>query len=171
MNTFDAAVYFVTLVAVIMGFSSGLLRSLATILGYVAATPVAVETAPALSLFLGNHFTMPPGQDVLVLFGILLITGMGFSALLRRAITDKVGPDIGIADRLAGAAVGAVRVGLLAVLIVIIFDRIIPANRQPAFLAGSHLRPLLSAAGQMGLRSLPPNVADHLDQLKKGRGI
>lgn len=170
MNTFDAAVYLVTMVAIILGFSSGLLRSLATILGYVAAAPVAVETAPAVSLFLSNRFTMP-GQDVLVLLGILLITGMGFGALLRRAITDKVGPDIGIADRVAGATVGAIRVGLVVVLIVVIFDRIIPANRQPAFLVGSHLRPLLSAAGQAGLRSLPPDVATHIDRLKQARGI
>ncbi len=171
MNTFDAAVYFVTLVAIVMGFRSGLLRSLATILGYVAAAPVAVETAPALSQFLGNRFTMPPAQDVLVLFGILLVTGMGFSALLRRAISDRVGPDIGIGDRLAGSALGAVRVGLLAVVIVLIFDRIVPANRQPAFLADSQLRPFLSMAGQMGLKSLPPNVADHIDRLKQARRI
>ena len=168
---FDAAVYLVTIVAIVMGFRSGLLRSLATILGYVAAAPVAVETAPALSLFLSDRFTLPPAYNMLVLFGILLVTGMGFSALLRRAISDRVGPDIGMADRIAGAVVGAVRVGLLAVLIVIIFDRIIPANRQPAFLADSQLRPLLSAAGQAGLKSLPPDVADRIDRLKQARGI
>jgi hypothetical protein len=61
--------------------------------------------------------------------------------------------------------------GLLAVLMVLIFDRIIPANRQPAFLAESRLRPILSMAGQQGLRSLPPDVTDFVDQLKRERGI
>jgi membrane protein required for colicin V production len=33
------------------------------------------------------------------------------------------------------------------VLMVAIFDRIIPPGREPAFLTGSKLRPILSAAG------------------------
>jgi membrane protein required for colicin V production len=64
-----------------------------------------------------------------------------------------------------------VRIGLLAVLMVVIFDRIIPSNRQPPFLADSRLRPILSMAGQQGLKTLPPDVADFIDQLKKQRGI
>ncbi|MGC2780231.1 MAG: CvpA family protein [Bradyrhizobium sp.] len=171
MNPFDATIYICLILAVIMGFNSGLLRSLATILGYVAAMPVAVGTAPALSLFLSDRFKMPPAQNALVLFGILLVTGMIFSALLRRLVSDLFGPRASIPDRLAGAMLGAVRVGLLAVLMVLIFDRIIPAGRQPAFLADSRLRPLLSMAGQQGLKSLPPEVADFIDRLKREHGI
>ena len=40
----------------------------------------------------------------------------------------------------------------------LVFDQIVPANRQPPFLAGSHLRPLFSAVGQMGFKSLPPEA-------------
>jgi membrane protein required for colicin V production len=54
---------------------------------------------------------------------------------------------------------------------VVIFDRIIPAGREPAFLAGSQLHPLLSQAGQAGLKSLPPDIEDYIDRLKKQRGI
>jgi membrane protein required for colicin V production len=171
MNAFDAAIYICLLVAIVMGFNSGLLRSLATILGYVAATPVAVGTAPAVSLLLSDRFKMPPGQNVLVLFGILFLTGAIFSALLRRVVGDLIGPEVGILDRFFGAVLGAVRVGLLAVLMVVIFERIIPADRQPPFLAGSRLRPLLSAAGQQGLKSLPPDIVAYIDRLKKERGI
>jgi membrane protein required for colicin V production len=171
MNPFDAAVYLLLLVAAVMGFRSGLLRSLATILGYVAATPVAVGTTPALSLFLTQRFHMPPAQNGPVLFAILLVTGMIFSALLRRAVSDLAGPEVGILDRLSGAMLGAVRIGLLAVVMVLVFDRIIPADRQPAFLAGSQLRPYLLPAGRAGLKSLPPDVADYIDRLKRERGI
>jgi membrane protein required for colicin V production len=171
MNPFDAAVCICLLIATIMGFKSGLLRSLATILGYVAAAPIAVGTAPALSLFLTQHFKLPAAQNFLVLFGLLLVFGIIFSALLRRAIGDIVGPDVNILDRFCGAVLGAVRIGLLAVLMVVIFDRIIPPDRQPPFLSNSRLRPILSAAGQQGLKSLPPDVADHIDRLKRERGI
>jgi membrane protein required for colicin V production len=72
---------------------------------------------------------------------------------------------------MAGAFFGAVRIVLLAVLMVLIFDRIIPPDRQPAFLADSKLRPILSAAGRQGLRSLPPDLAETIDRLKRERGL
>jgi membrane protein required for colicin V production len=171
MNPFDAAVYVCLIVAVVMGFKSGLLRALATIIGYLAAAPFAVAVAPALALFLGQQFHMPQLQPWPVLVGLFAVAGLIVGALLRRAITDLVGEKISIPDRLAGATLGAVRVGLLAVLMVIIFDRIIPPNVQPGFLAGSRLRPILSVAGQQGLRSLPPDVADYIDRVKRARGI
>jgi membrane protein required for colicin V production len=59
----------------------------------------------------------------------------------------------------------------VAVLMVMIFDRIIPANREPAWLSQSRLRPVLSAAGRQGLRALPPNVIAYIDQLKRKRGL
>ena len=82
-----------------------------------------------------------------------------------------VGSEVGLFDRLAGAVLGAVRIALLAVLMVMIFDRIIPPNREPAWLSQSRLRPFLSAAGRQGLRALPPNVIDYIDRLKRQRGL
>ena len=57
---FDLAIYALLALAVVMGFTSGLLRSMATILGYVIAAPMAFGVAPALSFFLATHFDMPP---------------------------------------------------------------------------------------------------------------
>ncbi len=73
-------------------------------------------------------------------------------------------------DRITGALLGAGRVALLAVLIVVIFDRIIPANRQPAFLTESQLYPYLSTAGKAGMQALPREVTDYIDELKRERG-
>jgi membrane protein required for colicin V production len=66
---------------------------------------------------------------------------------------------------------GAFRVGLLAVMIVIVFDRFIPPGREPAFLNGSKWRPVLSEAGSHGLQALPPEVEDYIDQMKRQRRI
>ncbi len=66
---------------------------------------------------------------------------------------------------------GAVRVSLVATTFVLIFDQLVPADRQPKFLNGSRLRPLFSAAGQMGFKSLPPDVAATIDRLKRERRI
>jgi membrane protein required for colicin V production len=172
INAFDAAVYACLFLAVVTGFNSGLLRSLATILGYLAAMPAAAAVAPWVALVLIKQFSLAVVQTWwLVLFGVFVAIGIVLSALLRRAVSAVVGPRASLPDRLAGAVLGAVRIGLLAVLMVLIFDRIIPPGHDPAFLADSRLRPILSKAAQQGLKSLPPEVEGFIDRLKRQRGL
>ena len=90
---------------------------------------------------------------------------------MRMALDDIIGHEAGIGDRLGGAVLGAVRVGLVAITLVLIFDSLVPLDRQPPFLTGSQLRPLLSVAGQKGFKSLPPDIAATIDRLKKDRRI
>ena len=171
MNIFDAAVIGFALLAVVLGFNAGLLRSLATILGYVIAAPFAVAVAPPLAHYVAGSVDLSGGGGALVLFAVFLVSGMVISALLGRAIGDMVGTGIGPLDRVAGAMLGAVRTVLLAVLMVMIFERIIPPDREPDWLSQSRLRPVLSAAGRQGLRALPPDVIAYIDRMKKERGL
>ena len=170
MNAFDAVVAAVAVLAIVLGFNAGLLRSLATIFGYLIAAPLAVAISPYVTaIALGR--SMAPANAWLMLVIVFVAAGAGISALLRIVVGEFVGPDVGAFDRVAGAALGAVRIGLIAVLIVAVFDRVIPADRQPQFLVGSKLRPYLSAAGQAGLRSLPPEVDSYIDRVKRERGL
>jgi membrane protein required for colicin V production len=179
MNAFDLIVVAAAVVAIVVGFNAGLLRSLATILAYLIAAPIAVAIAPQLTA-LGQHI-MPSNpsssspissnETWLVLCIAFIAVGLIMSAVLRAAVSEFTGPDIGLFDRLAGATLGAVRISLIAVLIVVIFDRLIPVDRQPQFLAGSRLRPYLSAAGKAGMQSLPPEIDEYVDQLRRQRGI
>jgi membrane protein required for colicin V production len=171
VNSFDAVVYAVTIVAVVAGFRAGFLRSVATILGYVAAMPIAVATAPLLAPLLAGKSQAVAAPDSFALFGIFLGAGILLGALLRYSVSEIAGPSIHVTDRLAGALLGAARVGLIAVTMVLIFDQIIPPDREPAFLRGSRLRPMLSMAGRMGLQSLPPDVTAYIDRLKRERRI
>jgi membrane protein required for colicin V production len=171
MNSFDAVVYFVALVAVISGFNAGLLRSIATIMGYLAAMPVAMAAMPYASPMLADKLDAGATQNSLVFFAIFLVVGMALGALLRTALSETIGPRISLPDRLAGSLLGAGRIALVAVTMVLIFDRIIPPDRQPGFLVGSKLRPILLIAGQRGLNSLPPDVTAYIDQLKRERHI
>ncbi|HEV3500941.1 MAG TPA: CvpA family protein [Bradyrhizobium sp.] len=171
MNSFDAVVYLGLAIAVVTGFNAGLLRSAVTILAYLIAMPIAVWATSLVSPGFDGKLGAPLMQDSLLLFGIFLITGILLGKLMRMALDDTIGPQAGIGDRLAGAALGAVRVGLVAVTLVLIFDSLVPPDRQPAYLAGSQLRPLLSVAGQRGFRSLPPDLVAYIDRLKKDRRI
>jgi membrane protein required for colicin V production len=164
MNAFDVVVAAATVVAIVLGFSTGLLRSLATILGYLFAAPLAVAITPYVTtIALGR--SMSPDNAWLMLVIVFVAAGAGIGALLRIVVGEFVGPDVGAFDRVAGAALGAVRIGLIAVLIVVVFDH------QPQFLVGSKLRPYLSAAGRAGLRSLPPEVESYIDRVKRERGL
>ena len=171
MNIFDAIVCLALVIATITGFKTGLLRSVVTILAYLLAMPIAVWLMSLLSPQIANKFDSPLTQNSLLFFGIFLGAGMVLGKLARLALDDAIGSEAGIGDRLAGAALGAARVGLVAVTLVLIFDQLVPTDRQPVFLTGSQLRPLLSAAGQKGFRSLPPDVTATLDRLKREQRI
>jgi len=171
MNSFDAVIYLGLVIAVITGFKAGLLRSAVTILAYLIAMPIAVWAMSLLSPAIEGKLGSPFAQNSLLFFGIFLITGMGLGKLMRMALDETIGPEAGFGDRLGGAVLGAVRVGLVAITLVLIFDQLVPPDRQPAYLAGSTLRPLLSMAGQRGFRSLPPEVTAYIDRIKRDRQI
>jgi membrane protein required for colicin V production len=170
MNSFDAVVYLALLVAVVTGFNTGLLRGAVTILAYLIAMPIAVGVTSLLAPQIAGKFATPLIQNSLLFFCTFLIAGMVLGKVARMALDDAVG-SAGIGDRLGGMMLGAVRIGLVAITLVLVFDQLVPSDRQPAFLTGSQLRPLLSKAGQLGFRSLPPEVIATIDRLKQERRI
>src|SRR5258708_3834894 len=169
MNRFDAAVYAGLMIAIVTGFHARLLRSAVTILAFLIAMPVAGWGMSLISPQLGGKLGSPLAQNWPLLFGIFLIAGIVLGKLMRMALDETIGHEAGIGDRLAGAALGAVRVGLVAITVVLVFDQMVPTDRQPPWLTGSQLRPLLSVAGQKGFRSLPPDLAATIDRLKQDR--
>jgi membrane protein required for colicin V production len=171
MNAFDAVVYGLVIVAIVSGFRAGLLRSVATIVGYAAAMPIALATAPLVAPLVAGKSQAVWTQDSFVVAGLFLAVGIVLAALLRAAIGEISGDGIHVTDRLAGSLLGAIRIGLVAVTMVLVFDQLIPPDREPAFLRGSQLRPILSAAGRVGLKSLPPDVTAYIERLKRDRRI
>ena len=128
MNSFDAVVYLGLVVAVVTGFNAGLLRSAVTILAYLVAMPIAVWVMPMISPQLGGNPSSPLSQSWLVFFGIFLAAGMVLGKVARIAIDEAIGSEAGLGDRLGGAALGVVRVGLVATTFVLIFDQLVPGD-------------------------------------------
>ena len=165
MNKFDLAVYAGLVIAVLAGFRTGLLRSAVTILAYVFAMPIAVWVMSYVPP-LDEQYRSPLPHNVGFLLGVFLIVGMVFGKFARMMVDEAVGDEPGLVDRFGGAALGALRVGLIATSVVLVFDRLIPAGRQPAFLEGSQLRPILSSVGQRDFRSLPTEAVAAIDHLR-----
>jgi membrane protein required for colicin V production len=166
MNPFDAVIYIGLVFAMIAGFNTGLIRSAVTIVAYMIAVPIAIFAMSTLAPPANGKAVSLFAQNGLVFAGVFLFSGIALGKLARLAIDDATG-HAGPVDRLCGAMLGAARVGLIAVTIVLVFERIVPSPLQPQWLAGSKLRPFLSAAGQKGFSSLPPDLAATIDRLKQ----
>jgi membrane protein required for colicin V production len=165
MNKFDLAVYAGFVVATLAGFRTGLLRSAVTIVAYLFAMPIAVwlmSYVPPLD----EQYRSPLPNNVGFLLGAFLIVGMALGKFARMMVDEAVGDEPGFLDRFGGALLGALRVALVAISVVLVFDRLIPVAREPAFLAGSQLRPILSSIGQRGFRSLPSEAVAAIDHLR-----
>ena len=165
MNRFDLVVYACAAITAAIGFRAGLLRSLVTILAYLVAVPIAAWVTTLIAPAGGAQTSANP-QLFAVAF---LIAGVVLGIVLRMAVDEMIGADIGLADRIAGAMLGVVRAGLIAVTLVLIFDQMLPFNRQPDYLKESKLRPYLSQAGQRGLKSLPPEATAYIEKWKRER--
>jgi len=170
MNTFDLAVKIALVVAIFGGFATGLLRSAVTILAYLIAMPLAVWVMSYVPP-LDEQYASPLGHNMGFFFGAFLIIGMGLGKLARMMVDEAAGDEPGLLDRLGGGILGAIRVGLVATSVVLVFDQILPAGREPSFLKGSQLRPLFSQAAQKGFRALPPDVTAAIDRFKRERHI
>lgn len=170
MNTFDVVVGAIAFVAVVLGFMSGLLRGLATIFAYVVAVPAAAVITPWLWPYVAAGIA--PQNAWVPAFAVMVGIGVPLGAMFRIIVNEMVGSEeVSLPDRAAGACLAAVRIFIIAVLVVVVFDRVIPADRQPAFLLGSKLRPILSAVGQVGVKALPPEFAEYIDRVKRERGL
>jgi membrane protein required for colicin V production len=167
MNIFDIAIYAGLLIAVVGGFHVGLLRSAATIVGYLMAMPVAVWITGLIAPQLLRSAETSLLEGPFLLFIVFILVGIVFGKLLRMVVDEITGTDVGLLDRLAGALLGAVRLFLVAITLVLIVDQLMPANRQPAFLNQSSLRPMLSWAAAQGIKSLPPDITAYIDRLKR----
>jgi membrane protein required for colicin V production len=164
---FDIAVCLVTIVAIIMGFQAGIIRSAATILGYISAAPIALFVSAFITKGLSGTFDVSTELKSFIFICVFIAVGFILGALLRFSIDEAVGPARTFIDRFLGAILGAVRIGLLAVTLVLVFDRVIPAGREPGYMLGSKLQPILLQAGKRGLRTLPPETVTYIDQLRR----
>jgi len=165
MNKFDLAVYAGLVIATVAGFRTGLIRSAITIVAYVFAMPIAVWVMSYVPP-LDEQYRSPLPHNVGFLLGAFLVAGMALGKSARMMVDEAVGDEPGLVDRLSGAALGALRAGLVATSVVLVFDRLIPVGQQPAFLEGSQLRPIFSSVGMRGFRSLPTEAVAAIDHLR-----
>ncbi len=129
--------------SVVLAFVRGLLRELAALAGLVVGLLVATRYYPPFAGWLGAWISSPMAADAVAFF--LLLAGVGLlAAVLGRVLRRSASAiGLGLPDRVAGAAFGAIRGALLGLLIVLTAQSLSP--RLPA-VRDSRIAPgLLSA--------------------------
>ena len=100
-NSFDLAVYVCLFVAVVMGFMTGLLRSLATIIGYICGAGIAVAATPKALSLLANYPKIPTPQTWIIFVAIFIVAGALISGVLRLIVSGMAGRNVSVPDRIA----------------------------------------------------------------------
>jgi len=118
MNAFDLLALLVFIVAILLGFRSGLLPQLGGIAGAIGGGLIALWVLPIVEP--GLAALDPVVRALAVLAGIVFLVGLGegVGASLGRLGGDRLGTGLlGTLDRIAGAAGGALQ-GILVIWLV-----------------------------------------------------
>ena len=170
MNPFDAVVTAAVILGVVLGFMSGCCAAWRQSLAISSPRRLPLRLRPRI-VPLRRATRHCPGQCVAAAVSISR-AGVDLGALFRNGVDEFIDAMSALFDRVAGAVLGAVRILLVAVLIVVVFDRIIPADRQPPFCSARSCGPICQRAGQKGLQShCRPTSTRYIDRLKRERGL
>jgi membrane protein required for colicin V production len=153
----DAAMLAVLLVSVLVGLARGVAHELMGLAGWVAAYFAGAWLAPLIAPFMpvgAPGSALNHSAAVLVCFMGLLVVWTLLAPLLRRSIA--VGP-LSILDRLLGAVFGALRCGVLLLLVATVVTLTPAAQWAPWQASGA--APVLVAVVKGVKMLLPPEVA------------
>jgi membrane protein required for colicin V production len=161
MTAFDLTVIGIVGLSTVFAFWRGLIRSVASLAGLVAAVLAAIHFSPTaanlLSMVSDNPATRYLVAFALIFIVVVLICGL-LGWLLSRAIR-AIG--LGFVDRLLGAVFGVAR-GVLIVVMVVLLAGLTTLPRQEWWQNASFAQPLVIAA--LSLRPwLPQEMAQRLD--------
>src|SRR5437879_13473275 len=104
MNSFDAVVYLGLIIAVVIGFNTGLLRSAIAILAYIAAMPIAMGLVPLVSPQLDGQHALPFAQNSPLFFGAFMVIGIVLGKLACVGLDDIIRPQAGLGASLCRPA-------------------------------------------------------------------
>ncbi len=151
----------------LIGFRDGSVRKVVSIAVTIVAMFVAHYFTQDLASALITNLNTDPGWAPIYAFLILFLSLITVQSILYRVLTDnyKIG---GIADRVAGAALGFLHMGLvISIILMILSIRGIPS--RGATKESRSYQPILSIAPRIidMLSTQLPEVKDALERLKR----
>lgn len=158
-STFDIIVAAVIVVSAVMSLGRGLIREafsvIAFFMGFLAAYYGVRLFEPALGAILPEAWPDITAAVILVVVGFLLAYGLAAFLGGRLSKLINASPEIGLLDRLAGAAFGVLRGALAIVVFILLMQQVLPEDATPAFIANSRFFPYADAAADWIRETLP----------------
>jgi len=156
---FDFIFIGVVILSAIMSTGRGLVREAASVVSFIAGFIVAGYTQTLLSEPLRS--VLPSNWNPVVAPAICVILGFLAAYTLAAWLGGRVSkllhssPEIGVLDRLAGAAFGVVRGTLAGVLFVLLMQQVLPKEGRPEEIVRAQTYSYLDTAAE-GIRNLVP---------------
>ncbi len=157
MTKFDYAVLAVFGLSALIGLARGATRELTTIFAFVVSALLSWFglrfTGPLVHHVIHAHW-LADAAAVIGVFIVLYILLRTVGGILTRGVRSTVlsGP-----DRVAGAAIGAVRGWIVVGVLALLLDAVTPIARMPTWITGARTYPLVIGAAT-SLRALAPKT-------------
>lgn len=149
-TAFDVIILAVLFVSAVMSLSRGLVREASSILSFL----IGGAAAYLMLLFFRDpaRALLPDGVPEITSDAVLIVTGFLAAYVVAAWIGGQLSklihssPEIGVLDRIAGAAFGAARGALAVILFILLMHMVIPQDSTPSFIANSQLYPYADSA-------------------------
>ena len=168
---FDLIVVAVIVVSAVMSLGRGLIREAFSVVSFIigglaAYFALVLLEKPLKGLISPNEESIVPAA-ILVVIGFLGAYSLAAFAGGRLSKLIHTSPEIGVVDRLAGAAFGVARGVLAAVLFILLMQQVIPENATPQEIAKSRSYPYLSGAATWIRSTVPGFVKSATDVIRE----
>lgn len=166
----DLALLLIVAVSALLSMVRGFTREVLAIASWGAAAIAAYYLHPYLLPYVTPYVSKEAIAKVVAIAGVFFITLIVVSIItvkLSEAILDS---KVGALDRTLGFIFGAARGFLLGVVAFLFFSWLVPANKQPEWVASAKSKPLLQATGDQIVAMLPEDPENtFLKRLKKDK--
>lgn len=171
LQLFDIIILAVIIVSAVMSLGRGLIREafslVAFILGGLSAFLAYRFIGPQLSAIIPPDWPDITSTIIVVVFGFLAAYSVAAFVGSRLSKLIHAAPEIGVLDRLAGAAFGVLRGVLAAVFFILLVQEVVPENAIPTWLSKAYVYDYLNAAA-MWVRDLMPDFLQRVSDVIPG---
>lgn len=159
MSAFDVIILAVIVVSAVMSLGRGLIREAFSVISFIIGGLAAYYAlqffkGPLSSIIPKDWPTVTPSA-ILVVVGFLAAYSLAAFVGGRLSKLIHASPEIGVVDRIAGAAFGVVRGVLAAILFVLLMHQVLPESDTPAFVSKAHSYPYLNDAATWIQKQVP----------------
>ena len=163
LSPFDLVILAVVVVSAVMSLGRGLIREASSVIsfiigGIVAWIALALFHEP-LSSVIPESWPPITAAALLIIVGFLAAYSLAAFVGGRLSRLIHASPEIGLIDRLAGAAFGVARGLLAAVLFVLLMQQVLPDDAMPSFISRSQSYRLLDVAASW-IRDIVPGFVE-----------